>query len=110
MYMAFVLNHLNGAEATESTLDDFERKELASNKLKAASNVSKAQISINNYDEIGSDEDDNVMDAYIPNCTTPKVRNEISFEKVTFFCIKLLTFCRLRNRIDHIASVHLSVV
>lgn len=72
--MAFSATHMNGAEPTDSTLDDFERKDLASYKSKAnANSTARLQRSINEFNEIGSDEEDNdVMGAYI--CTTPKVR------------------------------------
>lgn len=75
IYMAYVLNNLNGAEPTDSTLDEFERKELASYKSKATSNVNTFHKSINEYDDNVSDDDDNdVMGAYI--CTTPKVNQK----------------------------------
>lgn len=74
-FFAYCANNLNGADPTESTIDDFERKELLNYKSKAKTNASgKAQQNINgfNYDEIGSDgEDNDLMGAYI--CTTPKV-------------------------------------
>lgn len=72
IFVAFSINHLNGAEATDSTLDDFERKELANQKAKTNTNV-RTQHKTMEFDEIDSDEeDDDVMGAYI--CTTPKVR------------------------------------
>lgn len=75
IFMAFSINHLNGAEPTESTLDDFERKELANYKVKKSNTNVKLQQSFNECDEIGSDEEDNdVLGAYI--CTTPKVSDD----------------------------------
>lgn len=72
IFVAFSINHLNGAEATDSTLDDFERKELAN--YKAKTNVRTQKKSME-FDGIGSDEeDDDVMGNYI--CTTPKVRQD----------------------------------
>lgn len=68
-YVTFSINANAGTEVTETSLDDFERKELTNYKSK--SNV-KIQRNINNFDDIGSDGDDNdVMGAYV--CTTPKV-------------------------------------
>lgn len=67
----FSVNGPTGIEVLESTLDDFERKELTNCKP----NRHGMKNSINTtqqYDEIDSDgETDEVMDAYI--CTTPKV-------------------------------------
>lgn len=73
---AFTVNTSTGMECTETTLDDFERKELTNHKSNIhgmKNNVSKTQQNVNyHYDEIESDgENDEVMDAYI--CTTPKV-------------------------------------
>lgn len=70
--MAFSINHLNGADPTDSTLDDFERKELANYKKTNKPNTSVRLQQ--NIDDIGSDEDDDVMGAYI--CTTPKVKGD----------------------------------
>lgn len=87
-FFAYCANNLNGAEPTESTIDDFERKELINNKAKSKSNAgAKVQRSINDfeYDEIGSDgEDNDVMGAYI--CTTPKVNEHIQI-CLWFFCV-----------------------
>lgn len=107
LFMAFSATHMNGAEPTDSTLDDFERKDLASYKSKANSSA-RLQRSINEFNEIGSDEEDNdVMGAYI--CTTPKVR-QTNFNG--FLCDNycfLGLVCRHRNRLGHVESVHLSV-
>lgn len=80
IFVAFSVNHLNGAEPTLSSLDDFERKELANYKNKP-NETSKLQ-NFNDFDEIGDDDDDtdDVMEAYI--CTTPNVRIFSFF----FFC------------------------
>lgn len=84
IYVAYILNHMNGAEPTESIMDEFERKELANHK-KASRNISKLQRSINEYDDNVSDDDDNdVMGAYI-GCTTPKVRDRDSVEVIHTF-------------------------
>ncbi|XP_031640662.1 DNA polymerase alpha subunit B [Contarinia nasturtii] len=69
-YVTFSVNTEAGTEVTESLLDDFERKELTNYKSKSNA---KTQQNINTfeYDEIGSDGDDNdVMGSYV--CTTPK--------------------------------------
>lgn len=69
---AFTVNTSTGTECTESTLDDFERKELTNYKSGRKNNASKMQQNVNfHYDDIESDGENDVMDAYI--CTTPKV-------------------------------------
>lgn len=76
-YVAFSVNHLNGAEPTNDSLADFERKELKQSKAKVASNRNqpKHRNQINDYEQyedVGmDDEGDDLMDAYI--CNTPKV-------------------------------------
>lgn len=76
IFVAFSINNLNGTDPTESTLDDFERKELTNYKSSGYGKDNAASPMQSNvtafYDEIGSGgENDDVMDAYI--CTTPKV-------------------------------------
>lgn len=79
-YVAFSVNHLNGAEPTNDSLADFERKELANHKSKAKVPSNRNQPQHRNqindceqYDDVGmDDEGDDLMDAYI--CNTPKVR------------------------------------
>lgn len=96
IYVAFSVNHLNGGEPSLSTLSDFERKELSSNKSKAKEPVAKKHVNLDDFDNGNDIEDDDVMDAYI--CKTPKVcqlyfiRNspvifivEIFFRLVLFF-------------------------
>lgn len=77
LYMPFMVSNLKQDEdATDSTLDNFERKILANYKSNA-SNTSEVQRNHNDY-EIGSDDDDDaVMGAYI--CTTPKVGDLLTF-------------------------------
>lgn len=72
IYVAFSVNHLNGGEPSLSTLSDFERKELSSNKSKAKEPVAKKHVNLDDFDNGNDIEDDDVMDAYI--CKTPKVR------------------------------------
>lgn len=85
IYLAYMLNHMNGADPTESILDEFERKELANYK-KANSNINNLQRNINDYDDnVSDDDDDDVMGAYI--CTTPKVTIVIQFRQSTFLCM-----------------------
>lgn len=104
-----MLNHMNGADPTDSILDEFERKELANYK-KSSKNNAQLQRSINNYDDCVSDDDDNdVMGAYIP--TTPKVKSYDSMYAIDVICMNfVLAFCRQRNRIDHLASARRLVV
>lgn len=75
IFFTYCANNLNGADPTETTIDDFERKELMHYKAKAKANTSGiAHQGTNDFDYggIGSDgEDNDVMGAYI--CTTPKV-------------------------------------
>lgn len=75
IYVAFSINHLDGAEPTLSALDDLERKELANYKKKAheakSINTHQNLDGFGDYDDDG--DDDEVMGAYI--CTTPKVSN-----------------------------------
>lgn len=75
IFVAFAANHSIGTDITESTLDDFERKELQNQKSNAqkAKTEAKTQRHVDfEFNEMGSDEEgDDVMGAYI--CTTPKV-------------------------------------
>lgn len=76
IFIAFVINNMKGGDISESTLDDFERKELSNQKsiTTKSKNASKTQRNMDmEFNEIGSDgEGDDVMGAYI-GCTTPKV-------------------------------------
>lgn len=77
VYVAFTINHLNGAEPTLSALDDFERKELVNYKKKSAELAKSAntQRNLNDFEDFDDDGiDDDVMGAYI--CTTPKVSRQ----------------------------------
>lgn len=75
IFVAFAVNNAKNSDVTDSTLDDFERKELANQKSAAqkAKNATRAARNMDfEYNEIGSDDEgDEVMGAYI--CTTPKV-------------------------------------
>lgn len=107
LFMAFSATHMNGAEPTDSTLDDFERKDLASYKSRTSNSTARLQRSINEFSEIGSDEEvDDVMGSYI--CTTPKVRQT---NLNGFLCKYYCDFgivCRHKNRLGHVESVQLS--
>lgn len=70
-YVAFSVNHLNGADPSLQTLADFERKDLNSTKSKPKEHAIKARVSISLLDQDAEMEDDDVMDSYI--CRTPKV-------------------------------------
>lgn len=116
IFVAFCINHLNGADPTDSTLDDFERKELANHKAKNNKTTTSARIQQTNYEIDSDEEDDDVMGAYI--CTTPKVRNDFfagfsfsfSSSSSEFLILKCNWNYRHKNRIDHVELVHLSVI
>lgn len=72
-YVAFSVNHLNGVEPTDESLEEFERKELSNHQIKAKVPSNRNQINeYEHYDDADMDhEGDELMDAYI--CKTPKV-------------------------------------
>lgn len=91
------MNHLNGAEPTLDTLNEFERKELHNCKNKGK-DVSRTNITqhrnLNDFeqfdcDDIDDADADDLMDAYI--CNTPKVSS-------TKYCLKHIFFLPLRVR------------
>lgn len=74
LYVAYSATYCDGAEPTISSLEDFERKELANYKKKAfESTNSENHRDYDDYNDIAADDDDDdLMEAYV--CNTPTVR------------------------------------
>lgn len=76
MYLAFSVSHLNGAEPSIDSLNEFERKELSHRKKSAGESkgTARAQHDSSSYDHLNASEmedGDELMEAYIS--TAPKV-------------------------------------
>lgn len=67
LYVAYSATYCDGAEPTISSLEDFERKELANYKNKANESIN-TKTQLNDYED---DDDDDLMEAY--GCNTPTV-------------------------------------
>lgn len=70
LYVAYSATYCDGAEPTISSLEDFERKELANYKNKVFESTN-TQREYDDYNEIADDDDDDLMEAYV--CNTPTV-------------------------------------
>lgn len=82
-YLAFSVSHLNGAEPSIESLDEFERKELLNQKKKVKESTENRRTSrrLSNFDHFDSNDvenDDELMGAYISK--TPTVSRTISFD------------------------------
>lgn len=94
-YVAFSVNNLNGVEPTVNSLNEFERKELATNQINAKPSKTRSSSNKRNdydpYDDMGMDIDDDggddLMGSYIG--TTPKVsRHNVCLTIVIIIIIK----------------------
>lgn len=94
-YVAFSVNNLNGVEPTVNSLNDFERKELATNQINSKPSKTRSSSNKRNdydpFDDMGMDIDDDggddLMGSYIG--ATPKVsRHNVCLTVVIIIIIK----------------------
>lgn len=86
LYVAYSATYCDGAEPAISSLEDFERKELANYKNTGLESTNtKSQRDYDDYNDIADDDDEDLMEAYV--CNTPTVSIKCS---LSYFFISIL--------------------
>lgn len=85
MYLAFSVSHLNGAEPSIDSLNEFERKELTHQKKSAGESKGRVLHDSSSFDQFNASEmedADELMEAYIskaPKVSAPLMPSSIVY-------------------------------